>query len=179
MKRLHKALPICACVALAWTWAFPALGAESHPWWNPLGLGQGDSPAEQRKVASRTTAKPKSKSSSDTFPSWPHPTLPKLPLLSAGSERKNSPQTPGMWDTVSDGTKSFLTKTKDVLMPWADSSEKSQPSKNASSSRKARTASSSRGKTEKSTFPFLSSSKKKDDDIKSVNDFLELPRLYE
>ena len=36
-----------------------------------------------------------------------------------------------------------------------------------------------RGKTEKSTFPFLSSSKKKDDDIKSVNDFLDLPRLYE
>ncbi len=87
------------------------------------------------------------------------------------------------WDRFSDGTKSFFTKTKNVLMPWADESKKSSsPSRVSRSGRGYRTASSqnsgAESKHRSSFLPSFMTGKEKEEPPKpqTVNEYLELPR---
>jgi hypothetical protein len=52
--------------------------------------------------------------------------MPKWKVFGSSETRRSQPKPPSTWDKMTDGTKEFLGKTKDVLTPWDD-----PPSRNA------------------------------------------------
>lgn len=93
------------------------------------------------------------------MPALPKPKLPemRLPRLSMPGSRKMPGSQPSAWNRFNDGTKQFFTKTKDVLTPWDNGSDK--------------------GKPKKTFFSSWLPKKEEPKPIQSVDDFLALPKV--
>jgi hypothetical protein len=111
------------------------------------------SPAPQRTRASVSDHATRSGTNHMNVPPWT--------ARPASTTRRNEPST---LEKINQGTKDFFGKTKEVLMPWSSSSKK--PASRAGSRQPAKTSWFS------SWFP----EKKKEPEIRTVNDFLSLER---
>ena len=106
------AMTIAASTALADGWKMPSL--------NPFKKASSGSDRAKASISD------KSKSSG----------LPKLSLPSWGSE-SSKPKGPSTMQKINSGTKSFFSKTKDVLMPWNTSSKKTSSSRSSKPKKKS------------------------------------------
>jgi hypothetical protein len=102
--------------------------------------------------------------------------LPKLKLPKIGGEKKPSNE-PGAMQRVTQGTKSFLSKTADVLTPW-DKNDKPLPSARATGVRRTYSGSpnTARGEKKSSLFSSWFSDEEEPQPPRTVNGFLGQPR---
>lgn len=119
------------------------------------------------------------------LPSLPKPSLPKLSMPAwasmPGKSKPRPADEPSTWDKINSGTKSLISNTKNVLMPW--SAEEEKPVRTSARTRTSRTtpktASRTRSKSEKKPSILSSwfSPKEEEKPIETVNDYLSLPRV--
>ena len=119
-------------------------------------------PAE---IPSDNPSRPFSLPKLPSAPALPKPTLPKLSLpkleMPSFGNTSRAP-TPSPLEKLNRGTKSLLTKTRSVLMPWSEPSTEGQ--------RVAQQPKRS------SFFPSWLGTRKEADEVDSVNAYLALPR---
>lgn len=146
-------------------------------------------PFKREDAAPRTARTSRSaetrQASSAGFPSLPTPPLPQwempkfsmptvaMPTLGGAGNGRTS-RSPSTWQKMSRGTRTFLTRTKTTLMPWA----KKEPSTVSTPQLGARRSAQRNSKPkadDNSLLPWLGS-KPEQQEIKSVNDFLALPQ---
>ncbi len=144
-------------------WRFPNL--------NPF---QSSKPAKPRAAASVSDNNSESMFQFPKLPSLPRPSLPfaqkpKPQAPRVAAPRRPAPQGPSTFERVSTGTKSFFSKTYDVLTPW----DNDAPAKPATQPRSARRADAS---SNSSWFPWFSS-KSEPERVETVNEFIALPRV--
>lgn len=169
MNVVRGGVLLCCCLVVPLLGSMQVSGAESNPWWNPLGIGQSDS--KQSKPAGHAS---ESKSKSSLI------SLPKMPFSGTNSHSASKAKTPSTWEKVNSGTKSFFGKTKDVLMPWSKDDSASHRSKAVTGSRRSGTSAKSSSKSSSSggLSSWFQSKPEEKDKIESVNDFLKLPTPY-
>ncbi|MFV1964295.1 MAG: hypothetical protein ACC628_02645 [Pirellulaceae bacterium] len=143
---------------------------------NPFETGNQDSVGGGGRYTARISDEEKSAFHLSSFPSLPKPSLPKIPLV---SDWKHTPRTgparPSTWDKIRGGAKSVFGKTKRILMPWAGDAE--QPAHRPSRSRFSG-RSTNAGKPRPGTKTLFSSwFKPKEKEIRTVNEWLSLPRV--
>ena len=176
-NKLHIALAVlCSAVT---TWSIAESADNQGSWLSRNLLSSSEGSGKDGKAAARVSDEPKSRFGLASFPSLPKPTLPKIQLPQWSSPSKRTPPKPSVWDKVNNSTKSFLTKTKQTLMPWANGKDdpkkaRTSPTARRSPSPAAKTKSK---ETSKSMFPWLFGPKEEEKKIETVNDFLSLPHV--
>lgn len=171
MVRLQRAARPIVGLALTLGLAVQATAADS--WWNPF--GSSSSSTAPRRSSSAQVSGSKSSSSSSSFPRLPMPSLPVGGLTGGSTARKPASKEPSTLDKLNSGTKAFFSKTADFLTPWDN--DPSPTRRSATGSRTAKSNSSSRNSQEKGMFSWLYR-KEEEQEIKTANDFLKLPRPY-
>jgi hypothetical protein len=105
------------------------------------------------------------------------PTMPKM-WPTSGKTIVKKPAGPSAWQKMKSGTKSFMTKTADVLNPFDDAEDNEpQPQITGSNSYFSQAANGKSADKKPSTFlPSWWSGAEEDPEPKTVSDFLALPR---
>lgn len=149
-------------LAMLLTWCAVAAPLAAAEGWSLPNLN----PFSKKDAA---TARPKPSEKENWFKA---PSLPKLPSWNSPKKADRMPaasQGPSTFDKMSSGTKEFFSKTKSTLMPWTDDDKTSRKSGSyRSASRTQRKSLLSSGGDEGEREP---------EDIRTVNDFLSLPRV--
>ena len=176
-NKLHIALAVLCSAAT--TWSIAESADSQGNWFSPSFLSSIEDSRKDEIATTRVSDEPKSRFGLASFPSLPKPTLPKIQLPQWNSPSKRTPPKPSVWDKVNNSTKSFMTKTKQTLMPWA--SAKDDPKKVRTSTTARRSASpgakTKSKETSKGMFPWLFGPKEEEKKIETVNDFLSLPHV--
>jgi hypothetical protein len=99
----------------------------------------------------------------------------KMPSLLPSWAKKDSkkPSQPSTWSKISDGTKQFFVKTKDVLTPWDDDSKKADK---PGISQRFHMGGSAKKTEKKSFFTSWIPEKEEPKKPRSVSEFLKQPR---
>jgi hypothetical protein len=75
---------------------------------------------KKETVKSHVSDKSSPKFALPKLPQFPKPSLPKMKLPSWGKSTKDAHKGPSAWEKMRHGTSNFFSKTKQILMPWAD-----------------------------------------------------------
>lgn len=204
MKAIQRfALVISVC---GWGWMASnsaVTAAEGGGIFNPFAKkaesGEESTPPpapKSSRVSARVSDAPAEEAEESGFkwPTLPKPKLPSMPKLSLPSltTEKKMPKPvphyttedesgPSTWEKMSDGTKSFFTKTKHTLMPWTNDEtaapeiRKPAPQRRTPIKHSARVKQSSSSSESKGFFNWFS--KRDEEQPQTVNEFLNQKRV--
>jgi hypothetical protein len=176
VRNPHVVLPLSFCALVAITATVCAQG-ETEPFSsNPAYQSGSIEYDEGARTTARIADEPKSKFPLPSLPALPKPSFPKIRLIPEWNlGTKGEPEKPTAWDRFKTSAGSFFSKTKKTLMPWAADGGERQ-TRNARVSRLTNRS----PKPKSGGKGFLSSifqPEEEEQEIKTPNDFLSLPRV--
>ena len=177
-NKLHIVLAVLCSAATTWSVADCADTQDHWFSWNPF--SSDDDSRKDEKATTRVSDESRSRFGLASLPSLPKPSLPKIQLPQKNTSSRNTAPQPSVWDKVNNNTKSFLTKTKQTLMPWANGKDNSKKARTSPTGRRGRGSGAKPNSKEasKSLFPsWLWPTKAEEKQPSTVNEFLSLPHV--